>query len=776
MADNIKIKVSADTTQAVNSFGKLGSSLIVANQGLQILSSTAENLSKPFRAVVSEGRKFTSQMSKIKAVSKLTADEFDNVIEKSKEIGRTTQFTAVQAGQGLEALLKAGQSTSLAMDSLADVMNLASATGLELGDAADLVAIQLGIFKKEGLSATEIVDGLAKTTNASAQNIFNLREALRNSSGTAAAFGISFNEMTVILGAMADAGVRGERAGTALNGALSRLANPTAEVKKVLNDLGIAIEDVNPLTNEFGDILDRLSKSTAPQLLQLLGQEAGPKFAALVQQGSEALTIFSENQNKANTASQSTSEVLNNLEGDILELNSAVSGLSLTIFVSLNPGLRSIISNATEAATSINNFLTKNNNLNEFEKQKVLLDGMNDSFVSFVRALSSEFLSDFGKKTTEISDGLEGVDDALKQLLGTAASTEGQEFLQAWPELALGPKEFKKNLELANDEINVSIKKTEDLTDEESQRIKKAEELAEVHKIILKNLTEQEEKTKKSLELEKQKAKSSKASGASTGSAAEGVAASVAGEITGGREVLQGFMSGDPLTGIIMAVTKLTLATDAMQAAFGGVNDALAEIFEPIGEAIAPIIEPFADIIIELKPVMELLGRVISLFLTQTRVIMKFWAGLAREMSNIFVNFGNLIDAEFERFSKSIDNIFSGFIDGLKSFFGDSGGGSKKRQFLGVDIGTFHSGTTSPLGGNDLLNLPGMRSDEGLALLQEGEQVVPSNGDTSNISGNTSGFNVTFNVKSINPREQSLEIREMLEEMVLTGRLNLSAA
>jgi hypothetical protein len=216
------------------------------------------------------------------------------------------------------------------------------------------------IFASSGLSARAVVDLMTQTTGQSIQNFDHLKEALKKSAGVADGFGVSFQELTVILGAMANAGVRGELAGMALNGALARLANPVKLVRDRLTKLVIAVEEVNPLTNKFRDIIDRLHKSGAntADILIILGQIAGPKFVKLIKDGGVGIDNFAKKQREANTALEASRIVMKNTAGKVKEYNSAMEAMSIAFFGTIKEDVNFFVSWATEGARVITKLLS----------------------------------------------------------------------------------------------------------------------------------------------------------------------------------------------------------------------------------------------------------------------------------------------------------------------------------------------------------------------------------------------------------------------------------
>lgn len=898
MADKIQIQVSADTKQASQAFSNFGAKIITANQGLQLFKDSVSALTAPLNAVVEEGRNFTQQMANIRAVSNLTEKEFEKLTNTAREIGKTTSFSAVEAGKGMEALIKAGFDVNKTLETIPEVMNLAAASGVELGSVADTVAVQLGLFEDSGLSARDAVDLMTKTANASAQNFGHLQEALKNSAQTAAAFGIDFDNLTVILGAMADAGVRGERAGTALNGALARLANPTKQITDKLDELGVSIDQVDPKTNDFKDILDTLKDSgaDASDILEILGQEAGPKFAKLVLEGSEALVEFEKKQNAANDAATTATEKLDSLAGKQRLLSSALSGLAEALSQSLNPLIEDLVDVTIVAVNKFTDFVTTGGGL------KTTIDSLRGS----LRTITNFF----GLTSTESEKFAGAMDDANEAsatldhtLTGNTVSESLKAVADFFGIASIEASGFGKSMADAN---------------AESEKVDST--LARISTLTsgLKDV--------------------SLAFGG-------GLATGAAGQVGLGA-VAAGIESGDISGGIASGVADLVLSNESVKEALGEVAEALAELVKPIAESLVPILEEIAPLLEELAPVFELLGNIIgvlidvikgglivalttgfaaviaplilalvavSLALAPLVVVGAAIVGLAKILkpivqqipeiaANIFnalesgfkfflniiktilapvFNFfknilnnvlkplfdgfasafkfilntvllpifnafksiiennlnrvfgffkntvqlvGTVLNESFNFFQRIINMVFRPIINFLNDIFNNfnnnvfggiqtifnnlvnglngafdwfqriiigplngvvdwfqriiigplqnvinnlTGGGSSNN--FGIPK-LFHNGSNGPLTQNDLLRLPGMSQDEGLAVLQTGEQVIPRDGNS-----NGNGVNITFNVRAINPREQTEEIRQLIEELSLAGRLRLAA-
>ncbi|WP_319507885.1 phage tail tape measure protein [uncultured Methanolobus sp.] len=290
---------------------------------------------------------FDDSMRKVKAISQATGEEFKQMTDLARELGRTTRFSANEAAEGMQYLAMAGFSTSEVMESIDDMLSLAAAGAIDLGNAADIASNVLTGFNLEASEAGRVADVLAKASASSNTDITQLGQAMSYVAPLAAAMGISMEETASIIGKMSDAGVQGSRAGTALRGALTRLADPTTEVAGVLEKYQLTLADVDPTTQSFTDIIGRLSKvglSTA-DAMALFGQEAGPGMVALLSVGSEAINNQTKLlENSAGAAAKMAEEMEGGPGGAIRELKSALQDVMITFGDVVAEGLMPLVS------------------------------------------------------------------------------------------------------------------------------------------------------------------------------------------------------------------------------------------------------------------------------------------------------------------------------------------------------------------------------------------------------------------------------------------------
>lgn len=170
---------------------------------------------------------FEQQMSKVQAAMLGTPEEMARITAVSKRLGATTAFTAKQAGEGAELLAQAGFSAEQIVQALPGVLDAAAASGVGLAEAADIVAGQIGAFGRAASDASVIADSLALVTAATNTNFTDLGEAMKYVAPIAKNAGLSIEETASSVGILANAGVKGSVAGTALKNAILQLAKPT---------------------------------------------------------------------------------------------------------------------------------------------------------------------------------------------------------------------------------------------------------------------------------------------------------------------------------------------------------------------------------------------------------------------------------------------------------------------------------------------------------------------------------------------------------------------
>ncbi|MFK4330013.1 hypothetical protein ABH955_000665 [Bacillus sp. RC240] len=230
-------------------------------------------IGRGLKSAVEESMNFEQQMANIKAVSGATGQEMSKLSELAVKYGEDTKYSSVEAGKGIEELIKAGVGlTDIINGGLEGALNLAAAGELELGEAAEIASTALNAFKRDGLSVTDAANLLAGAANASATDVHELKYGLSATAAVAAGAGMTFKDTATALAVFAQNGLKGSDAGTSLKTMLMRLNPSTKEAYNKMADLGLITYNaqagfdflvkngITPASRSVGDIEVALEK------------------------------------------------------------------------------------------------------------------------------------------------------------------------------------------------------------------------------------------------------------------------------------------------------------------------------------------------------------------------------------------------------------------------------------------------------------------------------------------------------------------------------------
>ena len=201
---------------------------------------------------------FEQEMSAVKAISGATDEEFKRLTDMAVKMGADTKYSAKESAQALEYMGMAGWRTDEMIAGLPGVMNLAAASGEELGRVSDIVTDAMTSFKLSASDAAMFSDVLAATATSSNTNVGKMGYTFQYVAPVAGALGYTIQDTALAIGAMADAGIKGEQAGTSLRALLTRMAAPTKQSAAAMAQLGLSVTDSAGNMRPLRDILAEL--------------------------------------------------------------------------------------------------------------------------------------------------------------------------------------------------------------------------------------------------------------------------------------------------------------------------------------------------------------------------------------------------------------------------------------------------------------------------------------------------------------------------------------
>lgn len=319
----------------------------------------------PLALAVKSFADFDDQMRLVAAVTGSTGKEFEALTAKAKELGRTTSFTASEVAAGMVALGRAGFKANEILASTADMMNLARSTGTELAEAADIAGAALRGFGLDVSDAGRVADVLSTAANGSAQTLTELGESMKYVAPIARVAGAEIEDVAANLAVMANNGIKGSMAGTALARAYKNLG--AGKGAATIRELGVAVadgsgdlRDLSTIIVEIGDKMQGMG--TARKLAvweELFGR--GSAAAAALANSSKGIDDFRKIlANAGGNASRVAKDMDAGLGGTLRRLWSAIEGIGLAIGEALDKPLRKVGATITKWIGIVTEWIEKN--------------------------------------------------------------------------------------------------------------------------------------------------------------------------------------------------------------------------------------------------------------------------------------------------------------------------------------------------------------------------------------------------------------------------------
>lgn len=403
------LKVFGDkSATAGQKFKGLSSALNTVGSGL------AKGVTLPLlgvgTAAVKVASSFDSAMSEVKAISGATGTQFTQLRDKAIEMGAKTKFSATESAEAFKYMAMAGWDTKDMLNSISGVMNLAAASGEDLGTVSDIVTDAMTAFGLAADGTTKVLkngynvevsnaehfsDVLAEASSRSNTNVSLMGATFKYVAPIAGAMGYSIEDTAVAIGLMANAGIKGEQAGTALRSTITGLVKPTKESGTAMDALGISITNSDGSMKSLDDVLRQVRSSMsgltedqkASYAAMLAGQEGMSGLLAIVNASDEDYQKLSESIQNCTGASQEMADTMqDNLGGAVTLLKSALESAGITIGERLTPYIR-------ELAEWITGLVEKFNSLSDAQQDLIVKIGLILTAIAPVMLIGSKVFS-----------------------------------------------------------------------------------------------------------------------------------------------------------------------------------------------------------------------------------------------------------------------------------------------------------------------------------------------------------------------------------------------
>lgn len=308
------------------------------------------------------GSDFETGMSKVKSISGATGDEINKLTDKAKEMGQKTKFSATESAEAFQYMAMAGWKTEDMLNGIEGIMNLAAASGEDLASVSDIVTDALTAFGLQAKDSAHFADVLAKASSNSNTNVGLMGETFKYVAPLAGSMKYSVEDTAVAIGLMANAGIKGSQAGTALRSMLTRLVKPPKEAAGALNKLNISAKNsdgtMKPLSQTMQELrikFANLSESEkASYAASIAGQEAMSGMLAIVNASKEDFNKLTASISKSDGASKGMADTMNdNVKGAFTLLRSNIESVGINIYDKIKEPLKNLINTISKYVSKI---------------------------------------------------------------------------------------------------------------------------------------------------------------------------------------------------------------------------------------------------------------------------------------------------------------------------------------------------------------------------------------------------------------------------------------
>ena len=298
---------------------------------------------------VEVGKNFDSAMSEVSAISGATGKDLQMLRDTAKEFGSTTMFSASEAADALKYMSLAGWDANTSASALGGVLDLAAASGMELGAASDMVTDYLSAFGMEAEKSGYFADLLAYSQANANTSAEGLGEAYKNCAANLNAAGQDIETTTSLLAMMANQGLKGSESGTALAAMMRDLTAKMEDGKVQIGDTAVAVMDANGNYRDLTDILKDVEKATngmgdaerAAALSTTFTSDSIKGLNLIMNAGVDEAAKFEEElRNCDGTAAEMAKTMQDNLGGDLTSLSSQFEGVQIALYEKFEPALR----------------------------------------------------------------------------------------------------------------------------------------------------------------------------------------------------------------------------------------------------------------------------------------------------------------------------------------------------------------------------------------------------------------------------------------------------
>lgn len=343
-------KMSSEAKAAGKSIKSAGDT--IANAGSAMTKSVTVPIAGVGIAAVKTAADYESAMSNVQAITGATGDDFKKLTQLGKDLGASTAWSAQECAEAMQYTGMAGWTAKENIDGLKGILDLASASGTDLARTSDIMTDAISAFGYKASDSAKFADVMTKACTSANVSVDTLGESYKYCGAICGTMGYSIDEITTSLAVMGNMGIKSSQAGTTLKNAISNMAAPTKNMKAAMDDLGISIVNQDGSMKSWGDVIKNLQGSfkgltqdqQAAYAKQLFGKESMAGMLAIINTSTSDYNALADSiKNSGGAANDAAQTQLNNLNGQLTLLKSALEGAAITIGDKLLPYIKNAV-------------------------------------------------------------------------------------------------------------------------------------------------------------------------------------------------------------------------------------------------------------------------------------------------------------------------------------------------------------------------------------------------------------------------------------------------
>ena len=450
---NVRQNLSGAAGVASGLAGKAGGALSGMAGGMMMNTSMqmagAAGIGMGIYDTVKTYMDFEAQMKKVQAISGASGADFDALTAKAKEMGAATQFSATESAQALEYMAMAGWKTDDMLGGISGIMDLAAASGEDLGRVSDIVTDALTAFGLQASDSAHFADVLAQASSNSNTNVSMMGMTFKYVAPIAGALKYSIEDVGTAVGLMANAGIKGEQAGTSLRAMMTRLVDPPKEAGSAMDRLGITVKNADGTMKPFRQTMKDLRSTfagltdaeKAEAASAIAGQEAMSGFLAIVNASEADFDKLTASIDNAEGAAGNMAKTVNdNLKGDLKSLSSVWESVQLEFMSGKGAdGLREFVQGVKDDVAKFKGYIEDGFDISDIGRSAmdvlvqlknkfIELDGVGSVLAGGTLAAGLYKIVSLSKKAV---DGIKGLGGAGKPVPGGASTGVGEMVVNA---------------------------------------------------------------------------------------------------------------------------------------------------------------------------------------------------------------------------------------------------------------------------------------------------------------------------------------------------------